>query len=85
MIKMSEDFVASILIKRMQWTNKIIKCILCMKPVEDNPVGWPTMRVFSEIKMCIHVIAALPLDLANAYLAIKGCHFPMVLWHWTMI
>ena len=51
-----------------------------MKHVENSPALWLPMNVpFSEIEMCIHVIAALPLNLAIAYWASKGQHFPVCL------
>jgi hypothetical protein len=34
---------------------------------------------FSEMEMCTHVIAALPVDLSVAYWAAKGMHFPISL------
>ena len=67
-VKMSEECESLILIERMKWANEIVKYLPCMKHVESSPAAWPTMNVpFSEIELCIHVIAALPMNLAVVY------------------
>ncbi len=74
---MSDKINCYILIERMKWANEVIKYLPCMKHVENSPSGWPIMNTpFSEIELCIHIINALPLDLAVAYWVSKGQHFP---------
>ena len=64
----------------MRWANEIIKYLPCMKHVEDSPVGWLMMKVpFLEIKMYIHMIIALPMNLVIVYWANKGVRFPLSL------
>ncbi len=66
-VRMSNDFNFNILIKRMKWGSEVIKYLSCMKHVESSLDLWPTMNVsFSEIVMCIHVIAILQMNIAIA-------------------
>ncbi len=79
-VRMCEDFYCAILIDQMRFANEISVYLPCMKHAEDSPVLWPTMNVpFSEMEMCIHVINALPMNLAAVYWASKGIHFPVSL------
>ena len=77
---MSDEFETPVLIERIIWANEVIKYLPCMKHKEGSPAGWQTMNVpFSEIELCIHVIAALPINLATAYWSVKDQHFPVCL------
>ena len=66
------------LISRLMQLNEMTSYLPCMKQMEDSPPEMPKMNVpFSELEMCTHVIAALPVDLSVAYWAAKGMHFPI--------
>ena len=68
------------LISRLMQLNEMTSYLPCMKQMEDSPPEMPKMNVpFSELEMCTHVIAALPIDLSVAYWATKGMHFPISL------
>ena len=76
-IRKNELVTCPQLISRMVMLNEMTSYLPCMKHMEGSPAEMPRMDVpFSELEMCTHVLAALPVDLTVAYWAAKGMHFP---------
>ena len=79
-VKMADEIDSEAFTERVIWANDVTGYLPCLKHKAGSPAGWPVMNVpFSEIKLCTHVVNALPSNLLVAYWANKGTNFPVCL------
>ena len=77
-IKKADNVNCLQLISRMVAMNDMTAYLPCLKQMEDSPSSLPQMdKPFSEMEMCMYVLAALPHSISSAYWASKGHHFPL--------
>ena len=71
----SKDFI-----ERMVYANDVVKYMPCLRHKEGCPTTWETGNVpETEIRMCTHVLNALPQTIREGYHASHGTHFPVCL------